>query len=389
MTRARGDHARRARYLAEVLGTLYPMVDGGGPASTFVAVPNARRARLLVPVGSRRVAAGAVRRYAQPAARLARLGRDLAALALRTGADRALLRDRVTVSGPDTIETHLRSVLDRDLAVSVHIGPARANRKPVLQLLAPDGATLAFAKVGTNGLTRRLVRAEAAALAALGHAELSTVVVPQVLHSGQWRGHEVLVQEALPAWRRRRRAGTRLVAAMREIAACLGTTTGALGDSAYGRSLVGRVSTVDSDVLHDAAARLVDRRGDTVLTYGAWHGDWAPWNMAVLPDAVHVWDWERFATGVPVGFDAVHHALQHRLERGADPTAAVDAVVADAPDLLAPFQIAWDAADVTALLYLIDLAARYLADRQAEAGARLGVLGNWLLPVLIRRVEGL
>ena len=35
------------------------------------------------------------------------------------------------------------------------------------------------------------------------------------------------------------------------------------------------------------------------------------------------------------------------------------------------------------------LATRYLSDRQAEAGARLGVLGTWLLPVLIRRVEEL
>jgi hypothetical protein len=43
-------------------------------------------------------------------------------------------------------------------------------------------------------------------------------------------------------------------------------------------------------------------------------------------------------------------------------------------------------AEITALLYLVDLAARYLADRQAEAGARLGVLGTWLLPVLIDRV---
>jgi hypothetical protein len=43
-------------------------------------------------------------------------------------------------------------------------------------------------------------------------------------------------------------------------------------------------------------------------------------------------------------------------------------------------------ARVTGLLYLIDLAARYLADRQAHAGARLGVLGDWLLPVLLKRV---
>ena len=47
------------------------------------------------------------------------------------------------------------------------------------------------------------------------------------------------------------------------------------------------------------------------------------------------------------------------------------------------------AARITGLLYLIDLAARYLDDRQAEAGARLGVLGTWLLPVLIAKVEEL
>ena len=156
------DRELRARYLTEVLATLYPPSDGGRVAH-FVAVPNARKPRLLVPAGSRRVAAGAVRRYAQPAARSARFKRDLAALALRTGADRALLRDRITVTGADSIEEHLRRVLDRDLTVSVHIGPARANRKPVLQLLAPDGTTVGFAKLGTNALTRRLVRAETVA----------------------------------------------------------------------------------------------------------------------------------------------------------------------------------------------------------------------------------
>jgi hypothetical protein len=51
--------------------------------------------------------------------------------------------------------------------------------------------------------------------------------------------------------------------------------------------------------------------------------------------------------------------------------------------------VAPHARQLTALLYLVDLATRYLNDRQAEAGARLGVLGTWLLPVLIRRVEEL
>ena len=68
---------------------------------------------------------------------------------------------------------------------------------------------------------------------------------------------------------------------------------------------------------------------------------------------------------------------------------AVEATVRRADELLAPFGVASETRELTGLLYLVDLAARYLTDRQAEAGARLGVLGTWLLPVLIRRVEEL
>jgi hypothetical protein len=138
-----------------------------------------------------------------------------------------------------------------------------------------------------------------------------------------------------------------------------------------------------------AAELLATRSGQHGLRYGAWHGDWAPWNMANLADTLLVWDWERFATGVPVGFDAVHYELQRRIQSSGDAAGAVEATVRQAGELLAPFDVADGVRELTALLYLVDLAARYLADRQAEAGARLGVLGTWLLPVLIRRVEEL
>jgi hypothetical protein len=383
----RADPTSRAQYVSEVLPLLFP--PGPGPLDEFVLVPDATSPRLLVPVGSRRVAAAAVRRYAQPAARTARVKRDLAALALRTGADRILLRDRVSAGGAESIAAYLSHKLDREIVVSVHIGPSRANRKPVLQLLSPDGTTVGFAKLGVNRLTRTLVRAETTALVTLHHLQLSTVDTPRVLHAGRWRGNQVLVQEALPAWRRRFPGRARLVEAMREVAGCLGIEYAPLASSRYVKALDERLSTVDSPVLGAALAALTGRRGDTVLGFGSWHGDWAPWNMAVLADRILVWDWERFSADVPVGFDAVHHALQLRLERGAKAQDAVDETIARAPELLAPFGVPVDAAGVTALLYLVDLATRYLADRQAEAGARLGVLGSWLLPVLIRRVEEL
>jgi hypothetical protein len=399
-----GDAGLRAQYLEEVLGVLYPTASATGArgaarpdrVAEYVVVPDARRPRLLVPLVSRRVAAAAVRRYAEPQGRLARLKREAVVAALRTGASAVLLRDRLRISGhaEDTIDGYLRRALGVDLALSIHIGPARANRKPVLQLLTPDGSTIGFAKVGTGELTRRLVRAEATALTALTQQGLRRVSVPRVLHSGQWNGHEVLVQSALPVWLPRAPlTPERLAAAMREVAAAFTVRYGPLDDSTYWIDLRGRLIAVagqaDGAALAAAARTLLDRRGQTPLRYGAWHGDWAPWNMAALADAVLVWDWERFSVGVPVGFDAVHHELQGRIETGSDATAAVDATVRRADDLLAAFEVEPAARKLTALLYLIDLATRYLADRQAEAGARLGVLGRWLLPVLIRRVEEL
>jgi hypothetical protein len=113
--------------------------------------------------------------------------------------------------------------------------------------------------------------------------------------------------------------------------------------------------------------------------------------MATLDNTLLVWDWERFTPGVPMGFDALHHDLQRRLQgAAADARAAVDGMLGHARDLLHSFGVKEvRAVEVTSLLYLIDLATRYVVDRQAEAGARLGVLGTWLLPALIDHVEAL
>jgi hypothetical protein len=418
-----GDTALRAQYMTEVLEVLYPHGQitaepaGDDVVAEYLIVPDSRRPRLLVPAQDRRIAAAAVRRYAEPTSRTARLKRDAVVAALRSGASKVLLRDKVRVVGPaggaretDSIDRYLTKVLGTELSLSVHIGPARANRKPVLQLISPAGQTIGFGKVGTGPLTRGLVRAETAALSALTRVGLVNLAAPRVLHAGQWRGHEVLVQSALPIWLPRSALSTgRLVAAMREIATCTGTHTGALAADPYWVSLRSRLDALAANDEPDAAANtLTDARdaarrrelfalaqaadelvagaGDVELRFGAWHGDWAPWNMTSISAALLVWDWERFTTGVPVGFDALHYDLQRLLDRGAAPGPAVDTTMRRAARLLAPFDVHREAARVTALLYLVELATRYLEDKQAEAGARLGVLGNWLLPVLAAKV---
>ncbi|HWB38199.1 MAG TPA: hypothetical protein VHA75_19445, partial [Rugosimonospora sp.] len=206
-----------------------------------------------VPAGLPRVAASAVRSASPPRARLARLGRGMAAAALRGGLSGLVLPDRLEVlrdldAEPlDTVEIYLTDVLGRDLAVVVHIGPARPSRKPLLQLLTPEGATFAYAKLGVNALTARLVRLETTALTAVRHLAPRDVIAPPLLHTGQWRGHEVLVQGALPIGRsaahHRPVPPDRLAAAQREIAFGMGTHRGSLAASRYWRQLRERYET--------------------------------------------------------------------------------------------------------------------------------------------------
>ncbi|TQN37557.1 hypothetical protein FHU33_4212 [Blastococcus colisei] len=415
----RTDAALRLEYLHEVARLLWPAPASvwtgragepapAGMAGDFVVVPSLDRPRLLVPLGSARAAATAVRRYSEPGSLPARLRLDALALAMRAGLGPAVMRDRLRVGTatpdsvasdsmppPDTIETHLAEALGRPVRVSLHVGPARANRKPVLQLLSDAGEVLGFAKVGINDLTRRLVVDEARSLTELAAADFTRIEVPRVLHHGTWRGLEVLAQSPLPIWQKRvplSPAG--LGAAMLEVAQVCGTGEEPLTTSRFWTGLDGALDGLADDdtvtQLRAAFASLTAAAAGTVVPLGAWHGDWTPWNCASVRGRVLVWDWERFEHGVPLGFDALHFHLQRAVVgRRADARLAVAGCLSDAPALLAPFGIGRDEAAVVALSYLVALATRYLQDGQAEAGARLGVLGRWLLPELVGRVSQL
>jgi hypothetical protein len=148
------------------------------------------------------------------------------------------------------------------------------------------------------------------------------------------------------------------------------------------------VATPRGRWLRDALAAWVAAAGpDEELRLGAGHGDWTPWNMAYDGSALSVWDWERYAVNVPAGFDALHCSSQAPImSRAQTPAEAVEALLARAGELLAPFGIDPAAAERVALLYLIALGARYEGDDQEAAGARLAHLEDWLLPALADRL---
>lgn len=393
----------RREYLLEILTTLYPpphrlrlrsaaSYPDHRPVASYRILPLPQRPQLLVPALPARATARILRYTVCPTSRLARLARAVAITGLTLpGATRLALPGRIDICGPpeaDSFPRYLRHRLGRPVALAVHIGgPVRANRKPVVALLGDEGKPIGYAKLGVTPLTHQLINNERDALRILGTAQLRHVTVPQILHSGQWRGHNVLVQSALPVWRPRPlRSSAAIARAMVEVATVHGHHTGPLTGSGYAEALLTRLSALpaDPDVtqLTHLTRRLLAHGHRTVLTYGAWHGDWTPWNTHPLPDGVLVWDWERFSLGVPLGLDAFHLFLAVRVSAGADLAQTVRECLARAPKLLAPFSVPPAAARLTCLLYLVDIGIRHLTDRALTGHSRHGEISAWLLPVL-------
>lgn len=344
---------------------------------TYVVLPSMRRPRLLVPTGSRRVARSAIANSSVGSGALAR--RFRAALARAAGL--GLLEERlphrrlvVTRARHDPgVAAWVRTHTDlRPSSMSVRIGSDRANAKPVAQMMEPDGRVTAYTKIGTSALTRRLVRGERAALEhvrAVLPRQGGVLRPPRVLASGHLGNRELLVLEAfdLPLQPTAREAT--LVAAMAEIAALGIMSEQPLGASAYAEGLVRRVAALEEDARRTVGpvlAAILERHDTTRLRFGAWHGDFRPWNVAWDGRRLLIWDWERFAKHVPLGLDAIHH--HHRPPVPARP--GVDAEASRRQDTLAArpmldglgVRVDEHALALLAGLHLLELVLRHLDD---------------------------
>jgi hypothetical protein len=383
-------------YLLEVVDALWPgspspSVRGSrASAQTLVAVPGDRAPRLLLP-DHRAAAAEAVRAFGGHASRGARLRAGLAGRVLGLGLGGVLLRGRVRVhSDGDSITDQLEAIVGEPVRVALRAGPPRANRKPVLAVLDRQGRMLAFAKVAMNPLTSELLATEASALTRLAALSDEVVRVPRLLHHGAWRNTTLLVQEALPTVRSRRVDDVLLVRAMERVSRAVGTTAAPWGRSEHAALVRRRLTRIPTTPVAEALAEAVDTLAadPEVLSLGCWHGDWTPWNSASRDGRVLLWDWERFSGGVPIGFDLLHHDMQTGLAVDCTPD-RVEALLAGAPERLAPLGLTHAQAERTALAYAIELASRYLVDDQTGAGAEVGDVGRWLLPVLTPAVRRL
>jgi hypothetical protein len=354
------------------------------PAHDLVVIPSPERPKLLVPRRPHAVAAGAIRNFKTTASRRERLSLvALGWLARSGGLDVLPRRLRVPHQQRDGgIEAHLSEVLGRPVRICVYIGPPRAVRKPVFQVLDARGETFAFAKLGQDRFTDDLVHAESRAVQDLGRHSWRLLRVPQVIHSGSWNGHPLLVQSAIKPGIRRDVDSELVKGAMSELAALGPSDSTPLSNSSYWHALRERVAAVGDSpfgaVLQRSVDELSPQAPDLSLRFGPWHGDWAPWNMVVRAEGVHVWDWEKYAADVPVGFDATHYFVQGSVvERGVRPAEAFAAALAGGAAPLLPAETGRPA--LLTWLYALHLATQYLEDREMEAGnTRMSRLSDWL-----------
>lgn len=363
-------------------------------ASDYLLIPSTRKPKLMVPARPHRVAISEIRHYRPVRSGADRIRRTAAVTAIRVGLGGLVFgRVRMTAPAEETVPTitdHLREVMGSPVHFGLHLGPRRAVQKPVLQVMTPGGDVLGFAKVGATPFTRELVRHEASSLELLGSKNFNRLVLPPVIDHGQWRNHEVLVLQRLRGSDSARVDPAILIAAMKELSRCHRVTTTPLGSSTYWVRLGHRLGALPDSPVHRRLGAALDSiaatNGQTPVMFGSWHGDWTPWNMTTDGEHAMVWDWEKFEHDVPVGFDAVHHAVQGAVvEDGVSPTAAFDLVAQQAPTLLAPFEVSKRSVQLIVRLYAVEVATRYLEDGESEVGSTpMTRLSQWLPGLLVR-----
>ncbi|WP_433392758.1 hypothetical protein [Micromonospora sp. KLBMP9576] len=379
---------------------------GHRAVARYAVVPSLARARFLLPLGAPRATAAALLAYNALRPPKVRAVRAALGVLARVGVVDLAPFPRLTVSLPEGVgadEALLAGRLGAALGeAAVHaacgVRPPDPNHKPTLQLFAPDGRPLGYAKIGWNPATRALVTAEAAALrdlpAVTGAPEHPAA--PRLLAESTEAGRVVALVEPLPPAVR----GVPVDDPPRLAAQLAVSRRGRppapprpLAGSSFARRLAAEAAraaagTPDGHRAVAAVAALTDRHGGTAVEFGHWHGDWVPWNLGVHAGRLVAWDWEHSGPDVPVGFDLAHDAFQRALVlRGEPAAAAARAVDADLERHGAGLGLGPAARELVADAYLLEMWLRTW--RLADAGAGWNAaLHPALLDVVEKRHSG-
>lgn len=333
-------------WLDDVLGGL-----GDGAATQYLCRPSVDDPQLLVPLRSRAAATASMRRHHD-----ARTPREVAVgaaaeLAARLGILQRAGGEVTELAQFRAVDELARLLGETRIVAAIGAGPPRRNRKPVIQLLRPDGSTVGFAKVGWSDLTRQLVTNEARWLAAVAGRLPDELDAPRVLLHEEIEGNDIVVTTPLIVRPRLTKAEEVTDDVVVALGRCLGSETTTVRQSVAHTGLDQSAAAETIDL-----ARLLERHGDVEIEVGLWHGDFTPWNMATTPAARLVWDWEFAGDGRPIGFDLIHREME-RVRRAApgNEQAAVDAATSFSSSEL---RVDPDQLEAIRCLYLAEIVVR-------------------------------
>lgn len=316
--------------LATVLALLAP---GDGRRAEYLAVGPGGRPSFLLP-RERRVAVAACRSYNALRSRAVRRRRSGVAAVVSVGLG-PVVAGPVVAEGP-VLDASGRPLLD-ELADLLGTGPLLAAVgmggvddwwTPVLQLFDGDGRPVGYAKVGTTPLAAELVRNEARVLRHLRRNPPHRLVVPRIVGHGRWAGCQIVVTAPLPP--QVRALGRTMPPRCPLVGTGNTASVAPLATSRWWESVrdqLARPLGVAGDRTRAALGALDHRCAGVELPLGLLHGDWVPWNLALLHEAgspaLVAWDWEYGAVDAPVGLDDVHGGYVVARQRGADVAGAL------------------------------------------------------------------
>jgi len=356
-------------------------------AEQLAELPSAPGRSFLVSLADRRGTASALTSYNALRSGRRRVVRRALGAALRTGLAQPLLRTKIDIGvrSAATPEQRAADLLTEHLSTmcaAAHQGAAPLvvaigggdgpYRKPVLQVFSAAGTPLGFVKVGWNDWTRDGVRREAAALRACETRPLR-FDVPKLLGLSGWHGLDLLATAPLPDQVRGARLAAPLPDAsiLREISQLSVGVTGPLADSTWWHGIRSRIRQNVTDhrsreVLERMAGQLEAGYGGVPLEYGFCHGDFVPWNLALLGERLYVWDWENSELQAPLGFDAVHYHFQVAFVGRGVPLGEATALAArSARPVLRELGVPAAHCGLLAVLHLVELFLRHEEARSA------------------------
>lgn len=333
-----------------------------------VVVPGPDQTLTVLPADDKAAAAATMLRWTDATSPREAAIRMAGWIGLRTGLAAPLLRTRVAIrtapssDGGASLHSYLSDALDvPTVSLCCEFGSPRPNQKPIVRVTDRDGRTLAFAKVGWNPLTTGLIDNEAQFLVGASAAALRTVRVPAVLHDGRWRNRRIVLLAPVMGNFKLRRPPSPGVETLDEIANLTPNYRLPVASSEYWRDAESRMAALRAPASAREAMQDIEKRwGATQLRWGQWHGDWTPWNMRTHRAELIVWDWERTAGGVPVGFDPLHYEFHTRLASGRlSPIDAFLQSVAAAAGTVRSLGVTPDALHAVGALYALEMHLRF------------------------------